>query len=68
MYAAEVVWTQREYDEKKGKEVSRIKTDVMGFARKDDAIAFIDDFEEGLKKTETMTFRLDKVWAIEEIA
>ena len=68
MYAAEVVWTQREYDETKGKEVSKIKTDVIGFALKEDAMRYIDDFAAGMKKMETMTFRVGKVFAIEEIA
>lgn len=68
MYAAEVVWTQREYDETKGKEVSKIKTDVIGFALKEDAMRYVDDFAAGMKKLETMTFRVGKVFAIEEIA
>ena len=68
MYAAEVVWTQREYDETKGKEVSKIKTDVIGFALKEDAMRYVDNFANGLKKMETMTFRVGKVFAIEEIA
>lgn len=68
MYAAEVVWTQREYDETKGKEVSKIKTDVIGFALKEDAMRYVDDFANGMKKMETMTFRVGKVFAIEEIA
>ncbi len=68
MYAAEVVWTQREYDETKGKEVSKIKTDVIGFALKEDAMRYVDDFAAGMKKMETMTFRVGKVFAIEEIA
>ena len=68
MYAAEVVWTQREYDETKGKEVSKIKTDVIGFALKEDAMRYVDDFANGMKKMETMTFRVGKVFTIEEIA
>ena len=68
MYAAEIVWTQREYDETKGKEVSKIKTDVIGFALKEDAMRYVDDFANGMKKMETMTFRVGKVFAIEEIA
>lgn len=68
MYAAEVVWTQREYDETKGKEVSKIKTDVIGFALKEDAMRYVDNFANGMKKMETMTFRVGKVFAIEEIA
>ena len=68
MYAADIVWTQREYDETKGKEVSKIKTDVIGFALKEDAMRYVDDFANGMKKMETMTFRVGKVFAIEEIA
>ena len=68
MYAAEVVWTQREYDETKGKEVSKIKTDVIGFALKEDAMRYVDGFAAGMKELETMTFRVGKVFAIEEIA
>ena len=68
MYAAEVVWTQCEYDETKGKEVSKIKTDVIGFALKEDAMRYVDNFANGMKKMETMTFRVGKVFAIEEIA
>ena len=68
MYAAEVVWTQREYDASKGKEVNKIKTDVIGFALKEDAMKYVDDFANGMKKLETMTFKVGKVFAIEEIA
>ena len=48
--------------------MSKIKTDVIGFALKEDAMRYIDDFAAGMKKMETMTFRVGKVFAIEEIA
>lgn len=68
MFAAEVVWTQREYDETKGKEVNKLKTNVVGFADKSDAMHYVDDFAEGLKKVDTMTFKIGKVYEFEVFA
>ena len=66
MFAAEIVWTNNEYDSGKAKVVKKLKSNVKIFGTEREATRFIDDFYDSCQGVASVTFRIGKVYRISE--
>ena len=66
MYAAEVVWTNDEYDPVKDKVIKKLKSNLKVYQTEKEATEFVDRFYESCGVSQSVTFRLGKVYRVEE--
>ena len=65
MYAAEIVWTNNEYDSGKAKVVKKLKSNVKIYQTEKEATEFVDKFYESCQGVKSVTFRIGKVYKID---
>ncbi len=64
MYAAEIVWTNNEYDSGKAKVVKKLMSNVKIYQTEKEATEFVDKFYESCQGVKSVTFRIGKVYKI----